>query len=149
VLVALSVALTIPIFSHRSNRSEISFENSRIFGLVLVKVEVNGRPAVLVVDTGSNRTIISAELAVAPSRTLDNSASTGKGSGFVGTGVFARTSMRVGSITWRDRRIVVMDMRELSSSLGQKVDGLLGMDFFSEFDLVVVDLKNHKLILEP
>ncbi len=57
--------------------------------------------------------------------------------------------MRVGSITWRDRRIVVMDMRELSSSLGQKVDGLLGMDFFSEFDLVVVDLKNHKLILEP
>jgi hypothetical protein len=42
-----------------------------------------------------------------------------------------------------------MDMREFSKSFGQKVDGLLGMDFFSEFELVMVDLKNHKLILEP
>ena len=42
-----------------------------------------------------------------------------------------------------------MDMHDFSKSLGQKIDGLLGMDFFSEFELVVVDLKNHNLILEP
>jgi hypothetical protein len=42
-----------------------------------------------------------------------------------------------------------MDTRELSKSMGQEIDGLLGMDFFKEFDLVVVDLKNHKLILQP
>jgi predicted aspartyl protease len=120
-----------------------------MFGLVLVKVEVNGRPAVLIVDTASNHTIISSELADVTPRTLDNAVSTSKGSGFAGTGVFARTTVRVGPITWRDHRIVVMDMRELSKSLGQKIDGLLGMDFFSEFKVVVVDLKNHKLTLEP
>jgi hypothetical protein len=27
--------------------------------------------------------------------------------------------------------------------------GLLGIDFFKEFEIVVVNLKNHKLILEP
>jgi hypothetical protein len=42
-----------------------------------------------------------------------------------------------------------METHALSKSFGQKIDGLLGMDFFSEFELVVVDLRNHKLTLEP
>jgi hypothetical protein len=42
-----------------------------------------------------------------------------------------------------------MDMRDFSKSMGQKIDGLLGMDCLSDFELVVVDLKNHKLILKP
>ena len=120
-----------------------------MFGLVLVKLEVNGRPAVLIVDTGSNVTIISPDLADVAPGTLDNAASPSRGSGFTGRGVFRRATLRVGSVTWRDHRVVVTDTRELSKSLGQKVDGMLGMDFLSEFELVVVDLKNHKLILEP
>ncbi len=44
---------------------------------------------------------------------------------------------------------MVMDTRDLSKSFGQKIDGLLGIDFFKEFEIVVVNLKNHKLILEP
>jgi predicted aspartyl protease len=143
------VVLGIPAFPQPSNQREIPFENSRMFGLVLVKVEVNGRPAVLIVDTASNHTVISSELADVSPRTLDNLVSTSKGSGLNGTGVFARTTLKVGPITWRDHRIVVMDMRDFSKSMGQKIDGLLGMDFLSEFELVVVDLKNHKLILEP
>ena len=74
---------------------------------------------------------------------------TSKGSGFAGAGVFTRATLKLAHITWRDHKVVAMDMRDFSKSLGQKVDGLLGMDFFSEFELVVVDLKNHKLILEP
>jgi hypothetical protein len=42
-----------------------------------------------------------------------------------------------------------MNTHDLSKSFGQKIDGLLGLDFFKEFELVVVDLKNHKLILQP
>ena len=42
-----------------------------------------------------------------------------------------------------------MDTHDLSKSLGQTIDGLLGMDFFKEFEVVVVNLKNHKLILQP
>ena len=36
-----------------------------------------------------------------------------------------------------------------SKSLGEDVGGLLGMDFLNEFHIVVVDLRQHKLILEP
>ena len=136
-------------FSEPSNETEIPFKNSGSFGLVLVKVEVNGRSAILIVDSASNRTIISSELADMGPRTLNNLVSTSKGSGLVGTGTFARVTLKLGHITWRDHQIVAMDMREFSKSFGQKIDGLLGMDFFSQFELVVVDLKNHKLILGP
>jgi predicted aspartyl protease len=145
----LAAAVHVPAFPQSSNPKEIPFENSRMFGLVLVKVEVNGRPAVLIVDTGSNHTIISSELADAPASNLDNVVATSKGSGFAGAGVFTKATLKVGPITWRDHKVVVMDVRAFSKSMGQKADGLLGMDFFSEFDLVVVDLKSHKLILKP
>jgi predicted aspartyl protease len=120
-----------------------------MFGLVLVKVEVNGRPAVLIVDTGANQTIISSELGDMRPRTLESAVSPSKGSGWSGTGVFATATLRVGPISWRNHRVVVMDTHHLSKSFGQTIDGLLGMDFFKEFEVVVVNLKNHKLILEP
>jgi len=149
ITVALVVALGIPAFSESPNTRDIPFENSRIFELVLVRVEVNGRPAVLIVDTASNRTIISSELADMGPRTANNVVSTKKGSGLTGTGAFARVTLKLAHITWRDHQIVVMDMKDFSKSFGQKIDGMLGMDFFSEFELVVVDLKNRKLILKP
>ena len=63
IAIMLAAALQIPGFTQSSKRREIPFENSGSFGLVLVKVEVNGRPAVLIVDTAASRTIISSELA--------------------------------------------------------------------------------------
>jgi hypothetical protein len=71
----------------------------------------------------------------------------GKGSGFSGTGVFTRASLRVGPLVWRDHRILTMDLKEISKSLGENVDGLLSMDFLNEFEIVVVDLRQRKLIL--
>ena len=149
IAIMLVAAVQVSAFPQSSNLKEIPFENSRMFGLVLVKVEVNGTPAVLIVDTGSNHTIISSELADAQPRILDSAVATSKGSGFAGAGAFTTATLKVGSITWRNHKVVAMDMHAFSKSLGQKADGLLGMDFFSEFELVVVDLKNHKLICDP
>jgi len=108
---------------------------------------VDGKPAVLIVDYGSSKTIISLELGNHRAY-AQNTVSTSKGSGWTGAGVSAKATLTVGPFTWRDRRVVVMDLHELSISLGQKVDGLLGMDFLSEFNLVILDSKHHKLILE-
>ena len=150
IAVTVVVALCIPVLPLPSNGSEIPFESNRAFGLILVRVEVNGRPAVLIVDSGSSQTIISPELGDVPTRTLrENGLSGHKGSGLTGLGVFKTATLRVGPITWRDRRVIVMDMHELSKSMEQEIDGLLGMDFLREFGLVVVDSKNHKLILSP
>lgn len=111
IAIVLAATLQVSAFPQSSNSKEIPFENSRLFGLVLVRVEVNGRPAVLIVDTASNHTIVR--------------------SGFAGAGVFTRATLKVGP------------------SPGAITSGLLGTDLFSKFELVVVDLKNHKLILDP
>jgi len=114
--------------------------------------ELQPRQAELLADravTRLDRTIISSDLADMGPRTLNNLVSTRKGSGLVGIGTFSRVTLKLAHITWRDHQIIVMDMHEFSKSFGQTIDGLLGLDFLSEFELVVVDLKNHKLILEP
>jgi hypothetical protein len=58
----LALTLPIPAFAKDSKGQEIPFETSRVFGLILVSAKVDGKPAVLIVDSGSSRTIISLEL---------------------------------------------------------------------------------------
>jgi predicted aspartyl protease len=143
----LAFALDTGPLSSSSAPVEIPFEYSSKFGLMLVKAEVNGKPAVLVLDTGSNQTIVSSTLVVVKQGSLTDSTSTAKGSGYSGTGVFATASLRIGPLNWRNHRILVMEMRDFSKSLGQDVDGILGMDLLQEFDTVTVDLRHHRLLL--
>jgi len=143
------LSLALAALAQAPKEEEIPFEKSNAFGLILVRVQVDGRPALLIVDTASEHTIINPELVRVLPRTIDNAVFTSKGSGFKGAGVFGVTTLKVGPIIWRDHRVVAMDTRELSRSLGQKIDGLLGIDFFSDFELVTVDLKNRKLIFKP
>ena len=41
-----------------------------------------------------------------------------------------------------------MDLSDLSKTLGQDVDGILGMSVLKEFEVVSVDLRRHKLVLK-
>jgi hypothetical protein len=143
----LAFVLDSGAFSSSSAPVEIPLEHSNSFGLVLVKAEVNGKGVVLVLDTGSNQTIISSNVVVAKQGSLMDSTSTAKGSGYSGTGTFATAFLRLGSSAWRDHRILVMEMRDFSKSLGQNVDGILGMDLLGEFDVVTIDLRHHRLLL--
>ena len=149
IAVALGVVFTTPTFSQTSREYEIPFENSRLFGLKIIRVEANGKPAVLIIDTASNHTILSSDFELVRTRTLDRAFATSKGSGLTGGGIFATASLKVGPINWRDHKVVLMDLHELSKSFGQRIDGLLGADFLNEFELVIFDSKHHKLILEP
>jgi hypothetical protein len=56
-------------------------------------------------------------------------------------------SLKVGPLVWRDHRVLAMDMKEISGTLGENVEGGLGVDFLSEFEIFVVDVRHHKLIL--
>jgi predicted aspartyl protease len=114
---------------------------------MLVEAKINGQPAVMILDTGSNRTIVSSRFVDVAKLTLLNTVSSKKGSGYSGTGVFTKVSLAVGPVLWRDHEIVAMDLSDISKSSGERIDGLLGMDFLKEFGTVVVDLREHKLIL--
>jgi hypothetical protein len=127
---------------------EIPIEVNRDFGTILIRARVNGRPATLVMDTGSSHTILSSELLDVRPLVLDQASSPGKGSGFVGRAAWAKTNVEVGIRGWKDRRVLVMnDFREISNTMKQKVDGILGEDLLEEFEFVVIDYKYHRLIL--
>lgn len=59
MVLILTVALGLGAFPHPQDPVEVPFEYCRVFGLMLIKVEVNGKRAVMVLDTGSNETIVS------------------------------------------------------------------------------------------
>jgi hypothetical protein len=148
--VALLLAVTLGFGASRqsSNSTEIPLRSSHVFGLMLVEASINGKPVVLILDTASNHTVISSELIDAATPSLVDGVATEKGSGWSGKGVFAKVSLAVGPVRWPDHKIVAMDTSALSKSLGENVHGMLGMDFLKEFDMVIVDLRKHKLILK-
>ena len=147
VALLLAVTLGFRVSPEPSNRTEIPLRLSRAFGLMLVTAEINGKPAILILDTGSNRPIVSSKLVDVATPSLMDSVTSKKGSGLTGTGVFTKVSLAVGPVLWRDHELVAMDLSDISKSTGERIDGLLGMDFLNEFGTVVVDLRKHKLIL--
>ncbi len=148
VILALIVTLAFRAFPHPPDPVEVPFEYSRAFGLMLVKVEVNGKPAVMVVDTGSNETIVSPRLVIVKQLSSKDAVAMAKGSGYSGNGVISTAFLTIGQLNPKNCQILVVDLSDLSKTLGQEVDGILGMSVLKEFEIVSVDLKHHKLVLK-
>lgn len=116
-------------------------------GLPFVNVTVNGRAAIFLLDTGAERTILAASaaqrLGVAAHyeyprrmRSLDTALFSGD----------ARLrSLGLGSIGLADYSVLVGAV-SLPGPDGRPLDGLLGADFFSSFD-VDLDLARGRMIL--
>jgi len=126
----------------------IPFEVNRNFGSILIRAQVNSQPATLVVDTGSSHTILSSELLLVRPLALEHAHAPAKGSGYVGSAGWAKATLEIGTITWSDRRVLVMsDFQDMSNSMKQRIDGIIGEDLLKEFDFVVIDFKHHRLVL--
>lgn len=134
--------------SNRSAADGIPIELTHPFGLVLVKAEVNGSPVTLVVDTGSSRTILSAQVVQARGLAPREGISPSKGSGWAGSAAWIKATVKVGDAEWRDHEFLVMDdLPDISNAVGQKIDGIVGEDILEEFAVVEIDFKHHRLIL--
>jgi Aspartyl protease len=134
------------------NRSEaqdgIPFEVNPKFGSILIKARVNGQPAKLIVDTGSSHTILSSELLQVRPLALAHADAPAKGSGYVGSAGWAKASLEVGTTTWSDRKVLVMnDFQAMSNTLNERVDGIIGEDVLREFNSVIIDFKHRRLLL--
>jgi predicted aspartyl protease len=148
VVLALTVALGLGVSPRPHDPVEVPFNYSRAFGLILVKVEVNGKPATMVLDTGSNETIVSPRLVMVKQLSSKEAVSLAKGSGYSGSGVIATVFLGIGPLNPKNCQILVVDLSDLSKTVGQEADGILGMSVLKEFEIVSVDLKHRKLILE-
>lgn len=129
-------------------RVEIPIEREPLFGSIVLRVRVNQTPAVLILDTGSNVTVLSPELVGRDSEELQLADPPAKGSGFVGQGLWATTTLEVGTRAWSHRRVLAKDMQDVSRAYRRRVDGLLGVDVLGEFKYVELDFEHHRLILD-
>lgn len=126
----------------------LPFQLTRPFGLILVKADVNDRPATLVIDTGSSHTVLSTKLLQVHLPTLQQAADASKGSGWVGSAGWTKATMKLGGAVWRDRDFLAMDvLPDVSDAAGHKVDGILGQDVLKYFNIVNIDFRHKRLIL--
>lgn len=125
----------------------LRIERSPHFGVILVNVQVNEKPAVLIVDTGSNTTILSPEVSGLNPARLPRANPPPKGTGFVGDGHWGQATLTIGTNVWKDKRVLVSDTKDLSRAFKRKIDGILGQDILDEFKCVKINLQEKRLIL--
>jgi hypothetical protein len=128
-------------------RSVLPIEHDAVFGEILVSVRVNGKPAVLILDTGSNTTILSPEASGLDPINLRRADPPKKGTGFVGDGRWGEATLATGTRIWKDHRILVADMKSISGTMHRKIDGILGQDILAEFKYIEIDFQHKRLVL--
>jgi hypothetical protein len=142
------LALTAGGCQNRTIENDIPFEMNRQFGSILIRAQVNGQPATLLVDTGSSRTILSSDFVRLSPLLLESAHTPLKGSGLVGNAASFKATMEVGGVSWTKREVLVMNgIRDISNSLNERIDGILGQDILKEFRSVLIDFKHHRLLL--
>jgi hypothetical protein len=134
-----------PTASHR--RIVLPLERSPRFGALLVPVQVNGKPAVLIVDTGSNTTILSPEICGLNAARLPRAEPPPKGTGFVGEGRWGQATLTIGTAIWKDRRVLIVDTTDLTEATQRKIDGILGQDILDDFKYVEINLEAKRITL--
>ena len=123
------------------------FAVSLMGNVPIVSVRVNGSPAALLFDTGAERTVLTAvaakRLGIEPHyeyaremRSLDSA---------VASGDATLHSLDFGSTAFREVRILVGSV-SLPNVAGKPLDGLLGADFFTSFE-VVLGLEHRRVTL--
>lgn len=65
-----------------------------------------------------------------------------------GSAAWAKTTLTIGNVIWADWKVLVMsDFQDISKSMQQNVDGIVGPDTLKEFSVVFIDFKHHRLVL--
>lgn len=128
-------------------RSVLPIEHDAVLGATLVSVRVNGKLAVLILDTGSNTTILSPEVSGLDPGNLRRADPPKKGTGFVEDGHWGEATLVTGARIWKNHRVLVADMKSITSAMHRKIDGVLGQDILDEFKYIEIDFEHKRLVL--
>jgi len=106
--------------------------------MILLDGQVNGNPAVLMLDTGADFTLISRESGFSPAIEPILPLNT---PGSVVKYVKGKADLRLEKRHWIDRTVLFVNMSDVSKRLGTRVDGIVGQDLLREFSAVRIDYK--------
>jgi len=115
--------------------------------MILLDGQINRTPAVLLLDTGAEFSIVS-PLAAGVSPAKLHALTGNGGTGANGEYVRGTVDLGLSNRTFLSREILVMDLSDVSKRMGERIDGFLGQDVLREFSAVRVDYKAHTVTLE-
>jgi len=146
---SLAYRQTVPWTSTKPShcRSILPIERDAVFGVTLVRVGVNGKLAVLILDTGSSTTILSPEVSGLDPVKLRRADPPKNGTGFVGDGRWGEATLVTGTRIWKNHRVLVTDMKSVGDAMQRKIDGILGQDILHEFKHIEIDFEHKRLVL--
>lgn len=127
---------------------ELPFELDSANSVILVRASADGRPVLLVLDTGASQTILAGELMRTSPSELARSDFSSDGPGLRARGRYTKTTLELGGRTWKNRTVVAMSMAEVSQAFGRRIDGLIGQDLLREFGRVTIDFRARTVRLE-
>ncbi len=116
--------------------------------LIVFEGKVNGNPATFLLDTGANRTIISAKIYSNARFDLQRMPPRHGGAGFNGYSLRRSADVELADKLWTAQQVSVMDLDELKQMLHMDFDGLLGQDFLRQFRSVRIDYRAHVIELQ-
>lgn len=125
---------------------EIPFELDPAYRGIFIHAIVNGKHAVLLVDTGASNTWLDADVAGVHRVTLARSRFR-QDVGFDVTGVKRQATVDIGTVR-ASERFRVADLDALSSRYGRPVDGVLGQDLLGRFARVTIDYRTRTIVME-
>jgi len=147
LLCGLLLLLFVSVASAQEQHRTFRIPFHSVNGMILLDATVNNKPAVLLLDTGADFTLISPQasgLSTVKLRALTGTKTTGANGDYVKS----RVDLRLAERHWIEREILVMDLSDASKRLGTRVDGFVGQDLLQEFSAVRIDFKNHVVELE-
>ena len=127
----------------------VAFEYAANRPSLLVHVWINGKHALLLLDTGSAHTIVRPELVGLKRSETKPARNAQSGAGFIGDAIGAEVTLQVGSRTWQKYRVAAMDLSQVLSAYQEDLDGVLGLDFLRGFRRVTINLHEHSIELTP
>jgi hypothetical protein len=125
---------------------KIPFEYASDRSSMVVRVRINTRPAILILDTGSAHTVLRPEAAGVPRSKLIPARKSHAGAGFTGDAFSKEVTLQIGEQVWR-RRVVLMDISDILAAYQENLDGVLGLDFLRQYSRVTVDLREQTISL--
>jgi hypothetical protein len=134
--------------AHAQERKVFTVPFHTAHGMILLDGQLNGKPAVFLLDTGANISLVDYRAAGFPALKLDVLRSTGR-TGAEGNCVTREVSkLSLGLRSWLSRRTCLMDLSDASKRMGTKIDGFIGADLLSTFSAVRIDYKAQTVTLE-